>query len=340
MSYTVWVLSPELSHNYEKTNYVCYILYIMNSLTDTLLNDIEQYIDLLGTNNTDNQNKLEITSLKKNVKNLKNKLSKLRSKNNLLYKKIKNVDFDNDSSSKIKNLVQLRDSNIQKQSELITDINNLKKKCKYKPQLVQKVVLNPLTKRYIKLDGKLAKKLIKDNIVKKCKTNYILNPRTNRCVSRKGKIGKKMAAVFTTLGVKVIAYDLYPDKNWPVLNQIRYTSLKTLLKESDIISLHVAPMGNGKPIIGKKEISQMKPSVLIINTSRGQFIDEKALFDALSSKKINGVGLDVYNEEPYIGNLIQFENVVLTPHVATLTKESRLQMEIEATENLLEFFNK
>lgn len=189
MNYTVWVLSPELSHNYEKTNYVCYILYIMNSLTDTLLNDIEQYIDLLGTNTTDNHNKLEITSLKKNVKLLKKKLFKLRSKNNLLYKKIKNVDFDNDSSSKIKNLVQLRDSNIEKQSELISDINNLKKKCKYKPQ---KVVLNPLTKRFIKLDGKLAKKLIKDNIVKKCKTNYILNPRTNRCVSRKGKIGKKI----------------------------------------------------------------------------------------------------------------------------------------------------
>ena len=71
MSYTVWVLSPELSHNYEKTNYVCYILYIMNSLTDTLLNDIEQYIDLLGTNTTDNQNKLEITSLKKKCKKFK-----------------------------------------------------------------------------------------------------------------------------------------------------------------------------------------------------------------------------------------------------------------------------
>ena len=155
-----------------------------------------------------------------------------------------------------------------------------------------------------------------------------------------GRIGKKMSEVFSALGLSVIAYDLFPDKDWSESNKIRYKPLKVLLQESDIISLHVSPIKNGKPIISKKEIGQMKQGVVIINTSRGQFIDEKALFEALSSKKISGVGLDVYNEEPYTGNLIQFENAVLTPHVATLTKESRLQMEIEATQNLLEFFNK
>ena len=84
----------------------------------------------------------------------------------------------------------------------------------------------------------------------------------------------------------------------------------------------------------------MKQGVVLINTSRGGCIDEKAVYDALLSKRIGGLGLDVYYEEPYKGKLIQFENVVLTPHVATLTKESRLQMEIEATQNLLEYFNK
>ena len=155
-----------------------------------------------------------------------------------------------------------------------------------------------------------------------------------------GRIGKKMSEVFSVLGSTVIAYDLFPDKDWSKSNKIRYKPLKVLLQESDIISLHVSPVKNGKPIISKKEISQMKQGVVIINTSRGQFIDEKDLYVALLSKKIGGVGLDVYNEEPYTGKLIQFENVVLTPHVATLTKESRLQMEIEATQNLLEFFNK
>ena len=154
-----------------------------------------------------------------------------------------------------------------------------------------------------------------------------------------GRIGKRVSEVLTVLGVKVNACDLYPDREWSESNKIRYNPFKILLQESDIISLHVSPVNNGKAIISKKEIGQMKSGVLIINTSRGQFIDEKDLYEALLSKKIGGVGLDVYNEEPYTGNLIQFENVVMTPHVATLTKESRFQMEIEATQNLLKFIN-
>ena len=154
-----------------------------------------------------------------------------------------------------------------------------------------------------------------------------------------GRIGKKMSEVFSALGLSVIAYDLFPDKYWSKSNKIRYKPFKVLLQESDIISLHVSPVNNGKAIISKKEIGQMKSGVLIINTSRGQFIVEKDLYEALLSKKIGGVGLDVYNEEPYTGKLIQFENVVMTPHVATLTKESRFQMEIEATQNLLKFIN-
>ena len=79
----------------------------------------------------------------------------------------------------------------------------------------------------------------------------------------------------------------------------------------------------------------MKQGVVLINTSRGECIDEKVLCDGLSSGKVGGVGMDVFPEEPYAGKLIEFDNVVLTPHLATLTKESRLEMEIQATQNLL-----
>jgi D-3-phosphoglycerate dehydrogenase len=151
-----------------------------------------------------------------------------------------------------------------------------------------------------------------------------------------GRIGKRISEVLTMLGANVIAYDFFPDNKWANSNRVRYTSYKTLLKESDIISLHISPNGNKKPIICKKEINQMKSGVIIINTSRGQFIDENALFDGLSTKKIGGAGLDVYINEPYDGDLIKFDNVVLTPHVATLTKESRNEMETQATKNLLE----
>jgi len=153
-----------------------------------------------------------------------------------------------------------------------------------------------------------------------------------------GRIGKKISETLNLLGAIVIAYDLYPDHKWADLNKIKYKSKQKILQSSDIISLHVSPVGIKEPIINKKDIDQMKQGVLIINTSRGQFIDEPALFNGLETKKVGGVGLDVYINEPYNGNLIQFENVVFTPHVATLTKESRIAMEAEATQNLLNYF--
>ena len=84
----------------------------------------------------------------------------------------------------------------------------------------------------------------------------------------------------------------------------------------------------------------MKQGVVLINTSRGECIDENALLDGLKSGKVGGVGMDVFPEEPYNGKLLDFDNVVFTPHLATLTKESRLEMEIQATRNLLDELNK
>ena len=84
----------------------------------------------------------------------------------------------------------------------------------------------------------------------------------------------------------------------------------------------------------------MKQGVVLINTSRGECIDENALSDGLESGKIGAVGMDVFQAEPYNGKLIDFDNVVLTPHLATLTKESRLEMENQATQNLLDELNK
>ena len=155
-----------------------------------------------------------------------------------------------------------------------------------------------------------------------------------------GKIGKRVSEILTALGAQVIAYDLYPDNKWADSNQVKYSPYKILLNKSDIISLHISPADNEEPLIGEKEIHLMKPGAMIINTSRGQFIDENALLDGLSTNKIGGAGLDVYINEPYYGDLIKLDNVVLTPHIATLTKESRLEMEIQATQNLLNELNK
>jgi D-3-phosphoglycerate dehydrogenase len=88
-----------------------------------------------------------------------------------------------------------------------------------------------------------------------------------------------------------------------------------------------------------EQISKMKPGSILINTSRGEMIDEEALFKALKEKRISGAGLDVFEKEPYSGPLTELNNVVLTPHIGAYAKELRIQMEIEAVENLIRGLN-
>jgi len=153
-----------------------------------------------------------------------------------------------------------------------------------------------------------------------------------------GRIGKAVCEMLKKLGANVIAYDIEPDDNWAKNNDVKFVNFEELLANADIISLHASPKMKTTSLISETEIKLMKGGVMIINTGRGSFIDEEALYEGLSSGQIGSVGLDVFPEEPYNGKLIEFDNVVLTPHIATLTKESRLEMEIEATQNLLEFF--
>ena len=110
-------------------------------------------------------------------------------------------------------------------------------------------------------------------------------------------------------------------------------SLFQLLKWADIISLHAA---NNQPLLRRKEIAVMKKGAWLINVSRGELVDEKALFNALKTGKLSGAALDVFCHEPYTGPLSGLENVILTPHIGSYAAEARVQMEIEAARNLLE----
>jgi len=154
-----------------------------------------------------------------------------------------------------------------------------------------------------------------------------------------GRIGKAAAEFLIKLGVNICAYDVTPDEKWASTHGITYLPFEKLLSSVDIISLHALPEPDQLPLIGKEEITLMKKGVVLINTSRGECIDENALIDGLNSGKVGGAGMDVFPEEPYNGKLLDFDNVVLTPHLATLTKESRLEMEIQATQNLLDELN-
>ena len=151
-----------------------------------------------------------------------------------------------------------------------------------------------------------------------------------------GRIGKAVCEVLTTLGARVSAYDIQPDGSWAKTHSISYVSLESLISDSAIISLHLSVNGGSEAIIREEEISIMKKGVMIINTSRGGFLDEQAAYDGLQSGQIGSLGMDVYENEPYEGNLVEFDNVLMTPHIATFTRESRLEMEVQATQNLLE----
>jgi len=151
-----------------------------------------------------------------------------------------------------------------------------------------------------------------------------------------GRIGKRVASILNSIGCEVIASDICPDVFWAKEHNVRIVSIEELLRESDILSIHLSYTGGNRFVLGRKQIALMKEGCVIINTSRGCFLDENAIYEALKEGKLGGAGLDVFLDEPYRGPLCELDNVVLTPHIATLTRESRLNMEIEATISLLE----
>lgn len=146
-----------------------------------------------------------------------------------------------------------------------------------------------------------------------------------------GRIGKKVASLLRAFDVNIAYSDLCDQKC-----DYAFMEKESLLKWSDIVTLHCSGGSGGNYLLGKAEIEQMKEHSYIINTSRGSFIDESALQIALQSGKIAGAALDVYETEPYAGALCEQNNVILTPHIASSAKEGRKVMEMEALKNLMD----
>ena len=155
-----------------------------------------------------------------------------------------------------------------------------------------------------------------------------------------GRIGKTVANLSIALGAKVTATDINPDINWAKKNKVKIVKFNDIFKESNIISIHISSSPNNLSLIGKKELSQMKKGSYLINLSRGDIVDEEALYFALKNNYIVGAAVDVFGQEPYDGKLTSLDNVVLSSHVGSYAKESRLRMEIESVKNLIETLNK
>jgi glyoxylate reductase len=116
-----------------------------------------------------------------------------------------------------------------------------------------------------------------------------------------------------------------------------YTSLDDLLEKSDFVSLHVPLLPSTQHLISSRELKKMKPTAFLINTSRGPVVEEDALYVALRDKWIEGAAIDVFEKEPemYKG-LRELSNVILTPHIASATREARIQMAKMAADNIIE----
>ena len=149
-----------------------------------------------------------------------------------------------------------------------------------------------------------------------------------------GRIGSRVGELVLCLGCPVIYYDPFVTTS-PNPAFTRAGSLDELFQKADIITLHVPAKKGDKALLDREAFNQCRNGVIIINTARGSLVDEQALSEALDSGKVAGAGLDVTAEEPYNGPLLSFPHVVITPHVASNTTESRKAMEREAVDNIL-----
>lgn len=152
-----------------------------------------------------------------------------------------------------------------------------------------------------------------------------------------GRIGIAVAKRARGFNMRVIYYNASRKQRLEEEYGIQYRSKEELLRESDFLSVHVPLLPETKNSIGARELGLMKKTAYLINTSRGGVVDEKAMIEALEAGKIAGAGLDVFEREP-IGMdnpLLKMENVVLAPHLASGSIESRTAMATLAAENLI-----
>ncbi|HSF31667.1 MAG TPA: phosphoglycerate dehydrogenase [Candidatus Tectomicrobia bacterium] len=140
-----------------------------------------------------------------------------------------------------------------------------------------------------------------------------------------GAIGLRMAQLGRGIGMNVIAWTYHPDASKAEAVGFRYLpTLGEVLQEADVVSLHLRYSPDTEHIIGAKELALMKPTALLVNTARGQLVDQRALYEALRDGSIAGAGLDVFEQEPIDPQdpLLTLPNVVLSPHTAGTTPEA------------------
>lgn len=158
-----------------------------------------------------------------------------------------------------------------------------------------------------------------------------------------GRIGSQVSVLAESMGLRVIYFDVLP--RLPMGNAKSAKSLKEVLEQSDVVSLHVPATPRTDKLISKRELAQMKRGSYLINNSRGSVVDIKALADAIQAKHLAGAALDVFPEEPagkgetFNSEIRNLSNVILTPHVGGSTEEAQESIADDVCGKLLKFVN-
>lgn len=152
-----------------------------------------------------------------------------------------------------------------------------------------------------------------------------------------GRIGYQVAKIANALGMKLLLYDPYPNEERAREVDGKFVELEELLKNSDVVTIHVPLLESTYHLINEEKLKLMKPTAILINTSRGPIVDTNALVKALQEGWIAGAGLDVFEEEPLPKDhpLTKLDNVVLTPHIGASTVEAQERAGIEVAEKVV-----
>ncbi|HIP30557.1 MAG TPA: 3-phosphoglycerate dehydrogenase, partial [Sulfurospirillum arcachonense] len=154
-----------------------------------------------------------------------------------------------------------------------------------------------------------------------------------------GRIGKSLIHLLSTFNVKFKVYDIVPDLAFGRLYDVDFVSKEEVLAQSDILSVNVPLKSDTLDYITLNELKQMNQNAILINTARGGIVNEADLYIALKENIIAGAAVDVFETEPYKGNLTQLDNCTLTCHMGASTIDSRTDMEVQALEEAIRFKN-
>ena len=155
-----------------------------------------------------------------------------------------------------------------------------------------------------------------------------------------GNIAAEVVKKAKAFDMKIVYFDIYRSEEKEEALGVTYMALENLLNQADYITLHM-PLNSGTEKMFNYELfCKMKPTAFFINTARGAIVDENGLYRALKEGRITGAAIDVFDMEPKENSVLcEFKNVILTPHVATFTRETFIQMDILAVKNIIDFFN-